>query len=65
MIELTELSGKLVLINCDLIKKIEATPDTLIRFLDGSFLLVKESFNEIQNKVLKHKSEIQRNQLCN
>ena len=52
MIELSKICGRKVLINIDLIRSIEKTPDTLLRFTDGETLVVKESPSEIQSKII-------------
>ncbi len=65
MIELIDFSGKKILVNCDLIKKVEQTPDTVIHFLDGTFIVVKDSFYDIQSKVTEFKARTQGHQLCN
>ena len=42
MIKLTRFNGKEFILNCDLIKIIEATPDTVITLAQGEKLMVKE-----------------------
>jgi uncharacterized protein YlzI (FlbEa/FlbD family) len=64
MIEITDFSGNKILINSDQIKKITQNPDTVIQFLDGSFLVVQSNFEEIQKKIIQYKIQIQGNQLC-
>ena len=58
MILLTKLDGSAVLISIDAIKYIEKTPDSLISFLNGDTLFVKESIEEISQIVIKYKREI-------
>ena len=58
MIFLTKLDGKLILINLESIKYIESVPDTIVFFLNGDSLMVKESIEEISSAVIKHKAEI-------
>jgi uncharacterized protein YlzI (FlbEa/FlbD family) len=55
---LTKLDGSTALINLDAIKYIEATPDTRVIFLNGEFLIVRESLDVIQENVLKLKAGI-------
>ncbi len=57
MILLTKLDGSIVLISVDAVKYIEKTPDSLITFLNGDTLFVKESIEEIQKIVIKYKRE--------
>ena len=42
MIDLTRLNGHRLLINCDLIKFVEATPDTTITLITGDKIIVRE-----------------------
>ena len=50
MIELTKLDRKPILLNLDVVKYIEEIPDTLVIFMNGDSVLVKESLAEIQEK---------------
>ena len=43
MIELSRLNGKKFFLNCELIKTIESTPDTVITLTSGEKLMVKEA----------------------
>lgn len=43
MIELTRLNGNLIVVNCDLVKFVEATPDTTLTLINGERLIVRES----------------------
>ncbi len=58
MIELTSLVGKTVFVNPDLIRSIESTPDTILCFLDGTRVPVKESPQQIQEKFILFKKLI-------
>lgn len=51
MLLLSKLDKTKVLIPLEAVKYIEETPDTLIRFLNGESVLVRESLSEIQAKV--------------
>ena len=50
MIRLKRLNGTEFVLNNDLIKYIESTPDTLITLTSGEKLLVRESVEEVINK---------------
>jgi flagellar protein FlbD len=50
MIRLKRLNGFEFVLNGDLIKMIEATPDTMITLTSGEKLLVKESVDEVIEK---------------
>ena len=47
MIFLTKLDRAKILVVPETIKYIESTPDTLIRFLNGECLIVRENLEEI------------------
>jgi flagellar protein FlbD len=42
MITLTRLNGAPFALNCDLIERVEATPDTIITLVDGKHFVVVE-----------------------
>lgn len=58
MIELTSLSGKPLLINPDQVRYLESVPDTIVCFVDGSRLPVRETFDEIKNKFYLFKASL-------
>jgi len=58
MIELTDLGNKKHILNCDLIEKIESVPDTKILLTNGKKYLVKESIDEVLEKVMNYKKQI-------
>jgi flagellar protein FlbD len=58
MIKLTRLDNSNFVINCELIETIEATPDTVIATTSGKKYIVRESIDEIIEKVVKFKSKI-------
>jgi flagellar protein FlbD len=47
MIDLTRLNGHLIVVNCDLIKFVEATPDTTLTLATGERLIVRESCGHV------------------
>ena len=51
MIIVTRLHGPSLAVNCDLIERVEATPDTVLTLVDGSRYVVRESVAEIVDKV--------------
>jgi flagellar protein FlbD len=57
MIEVTKLNESKVLINAELIESVEETPDTVISFVTGKKIIVKESRQEIKNLVILYKRE--------
>ena len=61
MIILTKLDDSSFLVNLDSIKYIEAIPDSLISFLNGDTVVVKESLEEKQKKMIEYKRKISDN----
>ncbi|QSZ26603.1 flagellar FlbD family protein [Aceticella autotrophica] len=58
MISVTRINGDEFIVNADLIEFIEETPDTVISLTTGRRIVVKESKNEIINKVILYKRKI-------
>ncbi|HHV10204.1 MAG TPA: flagellar FlbD family protein [Clostridiales bacterium] len=63
MIEVTRLNDSKVIINAELIEKVEEAPDTIITLTSGNKLIVKESRQEVRNLVILYKKEIYRQDL--
>jgi flagellar protein FlbD len=47
MIKLTQLNGRSIVVNVDLIEFVESTPDTIVSLTTGKKILVKESDEEV------------------
>ncbi|SNS96382.1 flagellar protein FlbD [Granulicella rosea] len=58
MIELTRLNGHRLVVNCDLIKFAEATPDTTLTLVTGEKLIVLESCETLEELILNYHSSI-------
>ena len=58
MICLTRLNGKEFILNCELIKLIEATPDTVITLTQGEKLMVMESVETILNLTVHYRQRL-------
>ncbi|KGG80749.1 flagellar FlbD family protein [Caloranaerobacter azorensis] len=58
MIVLKRINGKEFVLNSDLIEFVEATPDTIVTLTDGKKIVVKETVEEVINKVINYKREI-------
>ena len=58
MIIVTRLHGASVAVNCDLIERVEATPDTVVTLVDGSRYVVRESVGEIVDKVRAFRASV-------
>lgn len=58
MIEVTKINEVKILINPDHIETVEETPDTVITFVTGRKIIVKESRQEIKNLVKLYRKDI-------
>lgn len=58
MIDVTRLNDKHFVINAELIETLEETPDTVITLTTGRKYLVKESQDEVLEKVFEYKRKI-------
>jgi flagellar protein FlbD len=47
MIWVSRLNGKKFVVNCEMIKFVEATPDTVITLSTGEKLMIRESVDEV------------------
>ena len=54
MISLTRLSNQGFVVNADLIKFIESTPDTMITLTTGERILVKEPAEEVIRRTVSY-----------
>jgi flagellar protein FlbD len=46
------------MINADLIESLESTPDTVVTLTSGNKLLVRDSMEEVQQKIIAFKRQI-------
>lgn len=58
MIELTRLNGKTMVLNSDLIKTAEASPDTMLTLISGEKLIVREALLEVVERVLQYRARL-------
>ncbi|MFW6365176.1 MAG: flagellar FlbD family protein [Spirochaetota bacterium] len=58
MIQLTRLNGSVLYINCDHIETMEETPDTVIHLTSEKTYIVRDSIEEIINKVVEFRRRI-------
>lgn len=58
MITLTRLSGTAFALNCDLIERVDATPDTVVTLVDGKKYVVAESLAEVLRLVRLYRGEV-------
>jgi flagellar protein FlbD len=58
MIELTRLNGHSMVLNSDLIKTAEASPDTMLTLINGEKLIVREEIGEVVERVLEYRARL-------
>jgi len=58
MIELTRLNGKPMVLNSDLIKTAEASPDTMLTLINGEKLIVREECGDVVERVLAYRARL-------
>lgn len=57
MIHLSRLNGKPLVVNAELIELIEETPNTILTLTTSKKIIVKESVEEVIEKVKEYKRE--------
>ena len=55
MIRLTRINGEQVVVNADLIEFVEMTPDTLVTLFTGKKIPVRESAEEVIERVVAYR----------
>jgi flagellar protein FlbD len=58
MIELTRLNGTPIIVNSDLIKTAESSPDTMLTLINGEKLIVREPCAEVTERVLVYRARL-------
>ena len=58
MIRLTRLNGQELVVNSELIKFIESTPDTMVTLTNGDKVVVRESADAVVEKAVLHARRI-------
>ncbi len=58
MILLTRLDKSRVLVNIETVKFFESTPDTVVIFLNGDSMIVTESLEEVEARVIEYKRKV-------
>lgn len=54
MISVTRLNDKPFVLNAELIRTVEANPDTVITLINGDHFVVKESMQEVVNRAIEY-----------
>lgn len=60
MIHLTRLNDKPFVLNAQLIRTVEELPDTTITLINGDHLIVKESMQQVVDRVLDYERSLRR-----
>ena len=58
MIALQRLNGQPIMVNADLIESLEATPDTVVTLTSGNKLIVRDTPEAIQARIIEYKRKI-------
>lgn len=58
MILLTRLTGRPVIINAELIKTIEETPDTMVTLVNGDRIIVKETMADVVKMAIEYGRQV-------
>lgn len=59
MIKLHKLNGSEIIINAEFIESVESTPDTKIILTTGNQYIVKESVEEVIQKIVEYKAIVE------
>ena len=51
MITLTQLGGRRIVVNADMVERLEAVPDTIVTLTSGKYVIVREPVSEVAAKV--------------
>lgn len=62
MIKLHRINGQEVIINAELIESIESMPDTKVSLVSNNQYIVKETPDEVADKVIEYKRKISKNE---
>ena len=58
MIVVTRLNGPPLALNCDLIERAEATPDTVLTLVDGTKYVVQESLEQVIDRIREFRASV-------
>ncbi len=61
MITLHRLNNSEIVINCNLIESLEATPDVVITLQNDKKIIVKEKVDEIINSIIEYQRKVFKN----
>ena len=58
MIKLTRLNGAEIVVNADVVESLEATPDTVLSLVNGEKFAVRETIDEVIEKVVRYQQQV-------
>ncbi len=58
MITVTRLDNRVVVVNSDLIKMIESTPDTIITFINGDSVIVRDAMEDVVRSAIDYQRQV-------
>jgi flagellar protein FlbD len=58
MIQLTRLNGQHLIVNSDLIKLIENTPDTVLSLVNGEKIVVSETGEQVLERIVQFRRRV-------
>ena len=58
MITVTRLDKRVVVLNADLIKMVEATPDTIITLINGDTIVVRDSVDDVVGRAIDYQRQV-------
>lgn len=60
MITLTRLNGKKFVVNAELIRTVEANPDTTLTLINGDHLIVRETLEDIVKLAIEYSRSLRK-----
>jgi flagellar protein FlbD len=60
MISVTRLNSKPIVVNADLIRSVEANPDTTITMINGDHIIVLETMEEVVHRAIEYGRHLRR-----
>jgi len=54
MIRVTRLDKREIMLNAELIRSVEAAPDTIITLINGDLMIVRESVEQIMERCIEY-----------
>ncbi|MCM8823452.1 MAG: flagellar FlbD family protein [Candidatus Omnitrophica bacterium] len=58
MIKLFQMNGEMVVVNAELISYIKAQPNTVLTLTNGDKIVVKETVDEVIDKIIEYRKKI-------